>query len=140
MLEDVLGYLRNWFCVERVVGTFVIDKGRIAFPEGATVPDNQQYIRVFGSVFNDGLHMAADDTFTDETFEGTVWLLAVPTPVVQIAQEVEAYQASVAEAGKSPYKSESFDGYSYQLRTDANGCITSWQEVFRNRLARWRKI
>ena len=141
-LEEVLGYLRNWFQVSKVNGTFVIDKGRITFPEGADVPEPEQYIRIFGSIFNDGLHMMYDDSLNDEVFEGTVWLLAVPTAVVKIAMQIEDYQKNMFDVTKgSPMKSESFDGYSYQrVVTNADGNLLTWKDVFSTKLARWRKI
>jgi hypothetical protein len=139
MLEEVLAYLRNWFMVKKVNGTFTIDKGIITFPEDAPVPEPEQYLRIFGSIFNDGLHMMCDDSLNDEVFEGTIWYLAVPTPVVQIAMQVQELVEQSATANPM-LKSESFDGYSYTRMTRADGTVMDWRDVFHDKLARWRKI
>lgn len=58
MLEQVLRHLNNWFLVEIHEGTFAVENGSIALPFLLT----NQYFRICGSVFNDGLHQypAAD--------------------------------------------------------------------------------
>lgn len=58
MLEQVLRHLNNWFLVEIHEGTFAVENGSIALPFLL----NNQYFRICGSVFNDGLHQypAAD--------------------------------------------------------------------------------
>jgi hypothetical protein len=116
MLEQVLRYLNNWFIVPGGVhtGTFAIEGGSIALPflvEG-------QYYRVLGSLFNDGLHQYGDNDLTAETFEGSIWALAVPHAVVTLADEMAEWETKNA-AGI--YQSESFGGYSYSLATGANG-------------------
>jgi len=140
-IESVLSYLRNHFAAATVRGAFVVDGGEfVTYPDDGAQPEAEQFYWVYGSVFNDGLHRCGDDDLTDETWTGTVELLNIPTPLLAIADDVAEYEAATAEAAQAPYKSESFDGYSYQLRTDASGAIASWQEVFRHKLARWRKI
>ena len=52
MLEQVLRHLNNWFLVEIHEGTFAVENGSIALPFLLT----NQYFRICGSVFNDGLH------------------------------------------------------------------------------------
>ena len=52
MLEQVLRHLNNWFLIDKHDGPFTVENGSITLPflqEG-------QYLRVVGSVFNDGLH------------------------------------------------------------------------------------
>ena len=51
MLEQVLRHLNNWFLVEIREGTFTVENGSIALPFLLT----NQYFRICGSVFNDGL-------------------------------------------------------------------------------------
>ena len=139
MLEEVLGYLKNWFMVEKINGEFVIDKGKIQFPEGATIPEPEQYIRIFGSVFNDGLHMMFDDSLTDEVFTGTIWLLAVPTAVIKLSMEIGEYMLEMPNPATA-LKSESFDGYSYTRITRSDGTLVDWRDAFYHKLARWRKL
>lgn len=139
MLEQVLRHLNNWFLVEIHEGTFTVENGSIALPFLQT----NQYFRICGSVFNDGLHLYPAVNLTDETFTGTVWALAVPKAVITLSIDIAAWEEKNGEASLSPYTSESFGGYSY---TKASGGkadtsdATGWQGAFRGRLNDWRKL
>ena len=98
-----------------------------------------QYFRICGSVFNDGVYAYAAETLTDETFTGTIWALRVPLALSKLVAEIEDY-VNTDVAKPSPYKSESFGGYSYTRNTDSDGAPLSWQKAFRSRLNEWRKI
>lgn len=132
MLEQVLRHLNNWFLVEIHEGTFTVENGSITLPFLQT----NQYFRVCGSVFNDGLHQYPAVDLTDETFTGSVWALAVPKAVVALAEDIAAWEEKNGEAVLSPYTSESFGGYSYAKASTVMG----WQDAFRNRLNDWRKL
>ena len=139
MLEQVLMHLKNWFLVPGGIheGTYTIEDGGITLPFLA----NGQYFRICGSVFNDGLHQYPVSDLKSETFEGTVWALAVPQAVIDLASEIEAWQKKNGEASVSPYQAESFGGYSYSKATDsASGGAVTWQSAFRSRLNAWRKL
>lgn len=138
MLEQVLRHLNNWFLVEIHEGTFTVENGSITLPFLLT----NQYFRIVGSVFNDGLHQYPATDLTDETFTGTVWALAVPKAVVTISEDIAAWQEKNGEAVASPYQSESFGGYSYTKRSTGNdsGALNGWQDAFRGRLNDWRKL
>lgn len=139
MLEQVLMHLNNWFLVPCGIheGTYTIEDGGITLPFLA----NGQYFRICGSVFNDGLHQYPASDLKAETFEGTVWALAVPQAVIDLAAEIEAWQEKNGDASASPYQAESFGGYSYSKATDsASGGAVTWQSAFRSRLNAWRKI
>ena len=139
MLEQVLMHLKNWFLVPGGIheGTYTIEDGGITLPFLA----NGQYFRICGSVFNDGLHQYPASDLKAETFEGTVWALAVPQAVIDLASEIEAWQEKNGDASVSPYQSESFGGYSYSKATDsASGCAVTWQSAFRSRMNAWRKL
>ena len=139
MLEQVLMHLKNWFLVPGGIheGTYTIEDGGIALP----FLSNGQYFRIFGSVFNDGLHQYPASDLKAETFEGTVWALAVPQAVIDLASEIEAWEKKNGDASVSPYQSESFGGYSYSKATDsASGGAVTWQSAFRSRLNAWRKL
>lgn len=88
MLEQVLRHLNNWFLVDIHEGTFTVENGSITLPFLLT----NQYFRIVGSVFNDGLHQYPAVDLTDETFAGTVWALAVPQAVIELASEIEEWQ------------------------------------------------
>ena len=139
MLEQVLMHLKNWFLVPGGIheGTYTIEDGGIALPFLA----NGQYFRIFGSVFNDGLHQYPASDLKAETFDGTVWALAIPQAVIDLAVEIEAWETKNGDASVSPYQSESFGGYSYSKATDsATGGAVTWQSAFRSRLNAWRKL
>ena len=139
MLEQVLMHLNNWFLVPGGIheGTYTIEDGGIALPFLA----NGQYFRICGSVFNDGLHQYPSVYLRNETFDGSVWALAVPKAVIDLAFEIEEWQKKNGDASVSPYQSESFGGYSYSKATDsASGGAVTWQSAFRGRLNNYRKL
>ena len=139
MLEQVLTHLNNWFLVPGGIheGTYTIEDGGIALPFLA----NGQYFRIVGSVFNDGLHQYPANDLKAETFDGAVWVLAVPQAVIELAAEIEEWQKKNGDASVSPYQSESFGGYQYSKATDsATGGAVTWQSAFRSRLNAWRKL
>ena len=139
MLEQLCAHLHNYFEVTSVYGRHTITGGSLAV-DGI---QNGQYFTIAGSVFNDGLHQYPCYGLTDETFEGTVALCAIPKQLVELADEIEAWTAENAKALNSPYTSESFGGYSYSKATGSGGNaggILGWQDMFRSRLNRWRKI
>ena len=139
MLKQVLMHLNNWFLVPCGIheDTYTIKGGGITLP----FLQNGQYFRICGSVFNDGLHQYPEGDLKTETFDGTVWALAVPQAVIDLAAEIEAWQKKNGDASVSPYQSESFGGYSYSKATDsATGRAVTWQTAFRSRLNAWRKL
>ena len=141
MLEQLLRHLHNWFLMEVdgkeqiFTGDYEIKGGGMDLP---FLQPNQFY-RIVGSVFNDGLHRYCDpeDYLQDETFTGAIWALAIPTAVINISREIDTWQQANA---LTPYQSESFGGYTYQRATGRNGKTATWQDVFAHRLNAWRKI
>ena len=139
MLEQVLMNIRNWFTVDGGIhsGTFTIKDGSITLPFLA----DGQYFRICGSVFNDGLHQYNVLDLIDETFNGTIWALAIPKAVIELANEIQKWHEKNGEAASSPFSSESFGGYSYSKSTDAEtGGAVTWQSAFKQQLSTWRKI
>ncbi len=145
MLEQILTELHNWFRVRDGAegvhpGKYTIQDGRIALP----FLRDGQYFRIMGSVFNDGLHRYGPDmaALEDETFDGTIWAMAVPGAVVELAGEIEAWQEKYGAVMDSPYTSESFGGYAYTKASGAGDSTGSggWQAAFRARLDPYRKL
>lgn len=139
MLEQVLLSLRNWFVAGKRTGRVRIESGRLVPPAGLDLKEGQ-YVRITGSTFNDGLHSWPYNGLTDEEFVGTVWALAIPQAVVDLADEIAAWQAEHAEELDSPYASESFGGYSYTRVMGTNGRPLKWRDQFRARMDPWRKL
>lgn len=125
MLERILTAINNWFPVEGGIhsGTYTVKDGSIALP----FLQNGQYFRIVGSVFNDGLHRYGPDmeALTDETFDGTIWALAIPKAVIDAAREAEAWFAKNGAVADSPFSSESFGGYAYAKDNTAAQSVAS---------------
>lgn len=139
-LEEVLRYVNNRFEMETVYDTFSISGGTLEIPDCL----DGQYFWVEGSALNDGLHLYPDADMADEDFVGRVVLLAIPRPLVDLADEIEAWSADNADAIGGPYQSESFGGYSYTLASGgAQGNETpaaAWHVKFGARLRPYRKL
>ena len=147
ILEQVLVHTHNWFVYDTIdVGYCEILNGSL--PASVSIPSGAWY-RIQGSLFNDGLHQHPDTELTDETFNGTVTVCAIPKALLDVVEEIEDwlehYAIAMSKAQESPYQSESFDGYSYSIRGDltpqnGSGGLTGWQAAFASRLNAWRKM
>lgn len=149
MLTELCGYLRNYFDRRRYFGDFRIVDGIIMSTQDLALLDGQ-YIRIVGSVLNDGVWLfkvSGIEGLRDEVFNGAVWSLAIPQAVVDLNAEIDAWKTKYEgadSAAMSPFYSESFGGYSYNKSNshsgdDSNG-TSGWQGAFANRLIQWRKI
>lgn len=145
MLTELCQELHNWFEKEKHVGTFTIENGGLA----VSFLKTNQYYRIVGSVFNDGVHKYGDNTdvLTDEEFEGSVWALGIPKAVINLAAEIAEWQTKYGTAGSaamSPFMSESFGGYSYSKGGSGSSSSAetapSWKTAFASSLNLWRKI
>ena len=146
-LTEICQELRNWFDRDRRFGIFTITGG--VLDVDFLIPG--QYFRIVDSLLNDGIYKyerdAEDTGLKDETFDGAVWSLAIPAPVLQLAEEIKAWRAKYEgadSAAMSPYMSESFGGYSYQkgsalTSSDTSGAV-SWKRTFAGRMNAWRKL
>lgn len=141
MLEEILNYIHNYFEKEIVPGTFTIDSGSIQLD----FLQNNQYFRIVGSVFNDGIYQYPVDNLINETFTGEIWAMAVPPSIMALSSDIADWVDKYGEVMNGPYQSESFGGYSYTKKSSGgqsnNGNDASdWRSVFRSRLNHWRKI
>lgn len=142
-LTELCKELNNWFDLKRYFGEFTIEDGTLKDDLGLL--DNQ-YFRIVGSIFNDGVHQfGVDDSLTDETFDGAVWAMAVPPQVTALLTEINDWEAEYGEAFKSPYQSESFGGYSYSKASgtsagEAGNSASGVLAVFSDKLNQWRKV
>ena len=149
MLSELCRELKNWFDRDQVHlhGAFEIQGGTIVDRDFNEVIKNNQYFRIDGSIFNDGVYQFNDELeLTDELFVGSVTLMAVPKEVLQLSDEIDEWQkkyGGVDSQAMSPFNSESFGGYSYSKSggaSDGSGIGASWQSAFASRLNKWRKI
>ena len=146
MLEQICDYIRNYFCYKRYFGTFTIKDGIITSSTTTFYPSLQsgQYIRIIGSIFNDGIYKYKEsgiEGLVDETFQnGAIWGLAIPKDFIALADEIKAWvekNSDLDSPSMSPYSSESFGGYSYNKGSNK---VVGWQDAFSGKLAQWRKI
>lgn len=142
-LTDICAYLNNYFWrtkrnvkINIVGGTFTVD----FLKQG-------QYFRIVNSDFNDGVWKYPATGMTDEEFTGSIWSMAVPAAVIDLAVNIKAwrdkYEAPLSD-NMSPFSSESFGNYSYgKGSASASGGTTnpnSWQSVFSAQLAPYRRL
>lgn len=141
-IDDICAECKNYFDTERVFGEFTISDGTISpldfVKEG-------QYFRILGSEFNDGVYKNTSEDLAElenETFDGAIWVMAVPKKVLDLVREINEWQDKYGEVVASPYTSESFGGYSYSKQSSVNDSIDSsdWRVAFKSNLKRWRKL
>lgn len=144
MLSEICHELKNWFDRDQphFYGTFEIKNNHIADTEFESVIKPNQYFRICGSVFNDGVWKNDNSLeLTDEIFDGDVSLMAVPADVIKLEAEIKDWIDHNADALNSIYASESFGGYSYTRASGTSGKpVSSWQDAFASKLNLWRKI
>ncbi len=149
MIYEICLDLRNFFDrgQPKLVGGIDIVGGKIQQTEFLNTIQPNQYFRISGSVFNDGVYKYTNQlSLTDESFAGKITLMAIPPEFLAVVKDIEDWQkkyGSVGSASMSPFASESFKGYSYSKGANGseNGASgASWQGVFANRLNHWRKI
>ena len=149
MITEVCQFIRNWFEREIIPGHYKVENGSLTYADGSALPlVADQYYRICGSLFNDGVHKLGDvkDVLKDEAeFAGTVWSMAVPPAFLALVDDIADWIKKNQDAINSPYQSESFGGYSYSMRSgysqsngESNGI--AWQNQFSARLSPWRKI
>ena len=138
-LYDVCMYLRNWFVNEKnsYSGKVKIENGALA--ESYGIKPNQ-YFRIMGSDFNDGVYQYPITALTDEEFTGTIWRMSVPPELVSLITEMNTWETKYGGMINSPYQSESKADYSYSLKQGQSGRNFSALDQFSGRLAKWRKI
>ena len=143
-MTEVFQYLRNWF--DRNQPKYY---GQFQIEDGALVGDYKiatgQYYRIIGSALNDGVYKYGSEELFDETFDGAIWLMAVPVDVRNLITEISIWQdtyGGVDSANMSPYQSESFGGYSYSKASGgaSSSAVPTWQSVFADRLGRYKKL
>lgn len=139
MLTELCSYLRNWFVVDesdKHVNTFKIEGGALDTSSFDILED--QYFRIIGSHFNDGVHKYPTINLKDETFRGAIWVMCVPQEVLDLNDEIDDWITKNNDIGK--FESESFGGYTYKLRSSSTGGVYTWRDAFMSRLKKWRKL
>lgn len=147
VLTELCQEIRNWFDrdQEKWIGKITISNCTISYMGAEIDLLDGQYIRIVGSLLNDGVYKYPDENLKDESFYGAVWSMAIPPSVVELAAAIEAYNEKNADAIDKPYQSESFGGYSYSKGSGSSsgsggGNSAHWRNHFADDLNRWRKL
>lgn len=148
MLTEFCHEVNNYFPMQKVQGHFVIEDGSIVVKTAMAISlQNNQYFRIVGSVFNDGVHKYPASTLTDEEFDGAIWSMAVPPAVIDLVAEISAWEekyGGINSPAMSPYSSESFNNYSYSKGASGGSSSSAnpntWQAIFASRLNKYRRI
>lgn len=142
MLYELCLELNNFFEYAVYIGDVVIEDGNVQ----TDLLQDGQYFRIVGSVFNDGVYQYPQRQLKDEVYHGGLWAMAVPAEVIALNADIDAWKQkylTLDGQAMSPYVSESFGGYSYTkgyASQSGDSSSVSWQNVFSNRLNKWRKL
>ena len=153
MLQEIMEYLNNYFVpIGAEEQTYVISDGLISPSFGAE--DGDRFL-ICGSRRNDGVYTWHPDGVNndddkkaagllDETFAGTIRVCSVPPALLALSEEISQWVATYSGQLNSPLASESFNGYSYTLKSgrDSGGTASrpiTWRDQFKDRLERWRR-
>lgn len=145
-LTEICNELNNWFDTkadgekDRLFGTFTIENGTIDLSQ-SDIKTNQ-YFRIIGSVFNDGVYQYPPRSLTDETFDGAIWIMYVPHQMFELLDEINEWEEKYGPVVASPFSSESFGGYSYykNYRNSSTIVTTGWKSKFAEKMRKWRKL
>lgn len=150
MLYEICLELNNFFNKSQptFIGDFQISNGKITHAGFLSEIKENQYFRIVGSVFNDGIYKYEETlTLIDEEFHGALWLMAVPKEFLSLVDEIEAWQTVNGQANSqamSPFQSESFGGYSYTKASgsssNSGSIVPTWQSQYASRLNKYRRI
>ena len=148
MMTELCLYLNNWFFYDQpqYFGSFKVEDGRLIFLDGDMGILSNQYYRIEGSVFNNGVHKHGSEHLIDETFNGSVRLMAVPKDVETLATEISDWQKKYGGADSmnmSPFQSESLGPYAYtkgSVGSKSSSSVPTWQSVYADRLRRYKKL
>ena len=137
MLTELCAELHNYFLRDSDkdihAGEYTISGGSLELPFLVS----GQYFRIVGSALNDGVYKYPTSELSDESFNGTIWAMAVPPAVIALSSEIDAWCSDNASAINSPYTAESFGAYSY---SKSGAGTISWQGQFADKLRPYRRL
>lgn len=131
---------RNFFLRTVEKGTFSIRNEILTAKQPYLVGS---YIRLVGSILNDGVYRVVNNRVTlagarDEVWDGAVCGLAIPPDFVRLSEVIQEFEAK--KGTPSALSHESFGGYSYTMASGDNGAPLTWQAVFAPSLNNYRKM
>lgn len=156
MLAEVCAYIHNYFLKKekmRVVyyqRTYTISGGVLSLD---FMKEGQRFY-LSGSDLNDGIYtyhsygITNDDDdaaagLVDETFTGEICPMQIKPGFLALVEKISVWNAQNAAALNSPFQSESFNGYSYTMKSGLSGEAGNndppWAAQFAAELEQWRK-
>lgn len=141
-IESLMKECNNYFYKWKETNTFTINNNTIEVTGTYLVG---QYVRIVGSIVNDGIYQIETYTsgkitiigLTDEVFEGTIYGLSVPKDFIELESKIETYNNKNVISNKS---SEGFNNYSVGYAKDKNGKPLQWQEIFKSDINIYRQM
>ena len=146
VIEQICAHIHNYFETDPNTGARRIHQGRYTITNGSiSLPflREGQYFRLFGSTFDDGVHIYPESDLHDETFDGVVWDMRPPRDFLDLVDRITDWVDKYGEAAKNPYQSENVIGvYSYQKGDGHSSSIdnSGWQSAFRRELNAYRRL
>ena len=152
-LTEICAVLKNYFLKDYINysdihrGNFTIS-GHTFAPLDFTIKEGQ-YFRIKGSDLNDGVWLNTTDglkDLRDESFEGEIWLMAVPRSFEKLANDINAWRAkneAVDSANMSVFQSETVQGvYSYTKGNSGGSGGMSWLDnrALKSRALAYRRM
>lgn len=141
-LDDYCADLKNYFISDFDkdihLGDYTISNSTITLD----FLDENQYFRIVGSKFNDGVYKYDNKlALTDETFNGAIWAMSVPPQFIAAVGEATTYLT--AHPNAMALKSESFGGYSYTRSIGGTTALNGFgylPSTIADKLNRYRRI
>ena len=131
--------INNFFVKDYECDNFTITSNKITGDFESTYVAGQ-YIRLSGSILNDGVYKITNVTATELTLDATlqaetertitVYGLVVPSSFITLANEI------IAKGSNEAVASESVSRYSVTYGEGGK----SWTSVYKKALDRWRKL
>lgn len=148
-IYEVCLEVHNFFCTDSDIheGTFTIAGGELTNCDFLL---DDQYYRIKGSHFNDGVYQYNADSLTalvPETFVGSIWAMSPTRDFIALCGKMDEWEAKYGGADSvamSPYTSESFGGeYSYSKPAGGSadgGAGYSAINAYANDLKKYRRL
>ena len=133
----VMREVRNYFSSAYMDGSWQISAGKIS-PLPGGLADGM--IAVTGSECCNGVYRMRDgmvQAAADEAWHGRIWLLAPPADFLALCEEIAAYTAAHPATGVIR---EDFGSYSRTVASARGGEPLTWQRIFAQRLAPYRRM
>lgn len=148
-IYEVCLEVHNFFCTESDIhaGTYTIAGGELTNCDFLL---ENQYFRIKGSHFNDGVYQYNAESLTalvPETFVGSIWAMSPPRDFIDLCGKMDEWEAKYGGADSvamSPYTSENFGGeYSYSKPAGGSadgGAGYSAINAYANDLKKYRRL